>query len=94
MKLLYKPLGIIAGVIAARLGRSVFRSAWAKIDGAPPPKPLAGDASLGKTVGARALEGAVVAASAAAVDGVFARMFHHLVGAWPDKPAEVPEEED
>jgi hypothetical protein len=93
MRVLYKPLAIIAGLIAARLGRSVFKSMWAKIDGAPPPTPLAGDAGLGKTVGARALEGAVMAGSAAAVNGVFARVFHYLLGSWPKK-SEPPEDED
>ena len=32
MKLLYKPFGIIAGLIAARLGHSVFKQIWSQID--------------------------------------------------------------
>ena len=34
-----------------------------------------------------------MAAVAAAVHRIFARSFHHLVGAWPEKPPE-PETED
>jgi hypothetical protein len=94
MKLLYKPFGIIAGLIAARLGRTVFKSLWAKIDDEPAPVPEAGNASLGKTVGARALEGAVMAATAAAVDGALARLFHHLLGGWPKKPPKAEDEDD
>jgi uncharacterized protein DUF4235 len=92
MKLLYKPFAIIAGVIAARVGRSIFKNLWSKIDDEPPPVPAAGNAGLGKTVGAQALEGAVMAATAAAVDGALARVFHYLLGGWPKKPPKEPDE--
>ncbi len=93
MKILYKPFALIAGLIAARIGRSVFQSLWAKVDDAPPPAPGTGEASTAKVVGARALQGAVMAAVAATVDRTFARAFHHLVGAWPEKPPK-PKNED
>lgn len=85
MKLLYKPFAIIAGLIASRLSRSVFRSLWSSIDEQPPPAPGSGQGSLGKVVGAQALQGAVMAGVSAAVDRAFATSFHHLVGAWPEK---------
>ena len=88
MKLLYKPFALIAGLIASRLGRSVFHSLWGRIDNAPPPAVGAGEASTAKVVGARALEGAVMAGTAAAVNRTSARVFHHLLGKWPEKPAE------
>lgn len=94
MKLLYMPFRIIGGIISARLGRSVFKQLWAKLDDEPPPLPAAGNASLGKTVGARALEGAVMAATAAAVDGALARVFHHLLGGWPKKPPKAQDEDE
>lgn len=93
MKLLYKPFGIIAGLIAGRLGRSVFRSLWTRIDDEPPPKPGTGEGSLGKVVGAQALQAGVMAAVAAAVNRMFARSFHHLAGSWPEKPPEPEDEE-
>ncbi len=86
MKLLYKPFALIGGLIAARIGRSVFRTVWAQIDEEPPPAPGTGEAGVVKVVGSRALQGAVMAAVAAAVDRGLARSFHHLVGAWPEKP--------
>jgi hypothetical protein len=92
MKLLYKPFALIAGFIAARLGRSVFQSLWKRIDNQPPPAPGSGEASLPKVVGARALEAGVMAGVAAAVNRVFANAFHHLVGGWPETPP-PPEEE-
>ncbi len=93
MKLLYKPFAIIGGLIAARLGRSMFRTLWARIDQEPPPAPGTGEASIVKVVGSRALQGAVMGAIAAAVDRAFASSFHHLIGAWPEKRPR-PEEDD
>ena len=90
MKLLYKPFALLASLIAARIGRSVFRSLWARIDDAPPPAPGSGEASVAKVVGAQALQAGVMAGVAAAVDRAFASAFHHLVGAWPAKPAKEP----
>lgn len=85
MKLLYKPFALMAALIAGRIGRSLFRSLWAKIDKAPPPSPETGEASTVKVVAARALEAGVMAGVAAAVDRSFARVFRHLIGAWPDQ---------
>jgi hypothetical protein len=83
MKLLYKPFAIIAGLIAARLGKSVFKGLWAQIDDAQPPTAATEGASLPKVVGAQALQAATMAGVAAAVDRTFARAFHHLTGIWP-----------
>ncbi len=85
MKLLYKPFALVAKFVTGRLSRSLFKSLWGRIDDQPPPIPGAGDASTAKVVGAQALEGAVTAGTAAAVDRTFARAFHHLIGAWPEK---------
>ncbi len=95
MKLIYKPFGIIAGLIAGRLGRSVFQSLWMRIDNEPPPKPGTGEGSVGKVVGAQALQAGVMAGVAAAVNRVFANTFHYLVGAWPEKkPEPEPADQD
>jgi hypothetical protein len=91
LRFLYKPFAIIAAIIASKLGRSVFRSIWAKIDDQPPPRPGSGEGSTMKVVGAQALQAGVMAGTAAAVDRTFARFFHHLIGIWPKKP---PEDED
>lgn len=85
MKILYKPFGLIASVIAARLGRGIFKSLWAKVDSADPPDPTTPTASLGKVVGAAALEAATMAGVGAAADRAAARTFAYLTGVWPAK---------
>jgi hypothetical protein len=92
MSLLYKPFAIIASLIASRIGRSVFRSLWSRIDDQPPPDPGSGEGSLVKVVGAKTLEATVMAAAAATVSRLFAGLFHHLFGVWPKKPAEAEED--
>jgi hypothetical protein len=93
MRLLYKPFAIIAGLISARIGRSVFRSIWSAVDDQEPPKSDTPDAGLAKVVGAQALQAAVMASVAAVVDRGFASSFHHLIGVWPGKPAK-PQDDD
>jgi Protein of unknown function (DUF4235) len=88
MKLLYKPFSLLAGVIAARIGKSLFRTLWSRVDRAEPPEPTAPEAGMPKVVGAAALEAATMAGVAAAADRVAATAFHHLTGIWPGKPAQ------
>lgn len=83
LRLFYKPFGLIAGLISARIGRKLFQSVWSKIDERPPPPPTSGGASLGKVVGAAALEAATMASARAAVDRASAKTFHYLIGVWP-----------
>jgi hypothetical protein len=90
MRLFYKPLAIIAGFIASRLGKSVFASVWSSIDDRPPPVPTTGEASAAKVIGAQALQAAVMAGTRAGVDRAFARSFYYLIGVWPGKSPKPP----
>ena len=83
MKILYKPFGIIAGLIGARIATAVFKSLWSRIDAEEPPKPTTEEASLPKVVGAAVLKASTAAGIGAAVDRAGARAFHHLTGIWP-----------
>jgi hypothetical protein len=88
MKILYKPFGIIASLIGAKIANSVFKALWSRIDHEDPPSPTTAEASFPKVVGAAALEAATVAAISAAVDRASARTFHHLTGIWPGEHRE------
>jgi hypothetical protein len=88
MKILYKPFGIIAGLISARIATAIFKALWARIDEQDPPKPTTANASFPKVVGAAALEAATMASVGAAVDRAGARAFEHLTGIWPGERQE------
>jgi hypothetical protein len=83
MKILYKPFGIIASLIGARIATAIFKALWARIDEEEPPKPTTEEASFPKVVAAAALEAATMASIGAVVDRAGARAFHHLTGIWP-----------
>jgi hypothetical protein len=84
MKIFYKPFALIAGLIGARVARSIFKALWSRIDHEEqPPKPTTEEASFPKVVGAAALEAATMAAVGAVFDRASARTFHHLFGIWP-----------
>ena len=83
MKILYKPFGIIASLIGAKIANSVFKALWSRIDHEEPPSPTTAEASFPKVVGAAMLEAATMAGIGAAVDRAGARTFHHLTGIWP-----------
>jgi Protein of unknown function (DUF4235) len=92
MKLLYKPFSIIAGLIAARIGKALFNGIWSRVDQRDPPKPTAPEASFSKVIGAAALEAATMASVNAAADRAAAEAFHHLTGVWPGKAAKEKKE--
>lgn len=83
MKLLYKPFGILASAISARIAAAIFKTLWARIDHEDPPKPTTEVATLPKVVSAAVLEAATSAGVGAVVDRAGARAFFHLTGIWP-----------
>jgi Protein of unknown function (DUF4235) len=84
MKIFYKPFGIIASLIGARIAKAIFSAVWTRIDKEePPPKATTEEASFPKVVGAAALEAATMAGIGAAIDRAGARAFHYLTGIWP-----------
>jgi hypothetical protein len=83
MKILYKPFGIIASLVGARIANKIFRTLWIRIDDKAPPSATTAEASFQKVVGAAALEAATTAAIGAAVDRASARTFQYLTGIWP-----------
>ena len=91
MKLLYKPFGIVIGLIAGFLARQVFSQIWGYIATREPPKPTDEEPTWGKVLGAAAVQGATFAVTKAAVNRSGAKGFHWLTGIWPG--AKRPEKE-
>ncbi len=83
MKLLYKPFGIVIGVIAGILARQVFNQVWGHLDSREPPKATTQETTWGKLLGAAAVQGATFAVTKAIVNRSGAKGFHRLTGTWP-----------
>ncbi len=83
MKLLYKPMSLIVGLVAARAGKAAFQSLWSLIDDRDPPKPTAAGATLQHVVLASVLEAGTMAAAGAVGERAAAHTFNYLFGVWP-----------
>jgi hypothetical protein len=90
MKILYKPFGLVVGIIAGLLARQVFNEIWGHIDDREPPKPTHEETTWPQVLGAAAVQGATFAVTKAAVNRSGAKGFQWLTGVWPgDKRPEV-----
>ncbi len=83
MKLIYKPFGIVIGILAGLLSKKLFDFIWARFDDAEAPKATTQEAPMGKVIGAAALQGMVFKSTRAAIDRYGARGFEYLTGTWP-----------
>ena len=83
-KLAYRPIGLVSGLIAGSLSGIVFKQIWkvvAKEEEAP--SALQSEYRMREVVLAAAIQGAIFAATKAAVDRAGATGFKQLTGAWP-----------
>jgi hypothetical protein len=91
LKLLYKPFGIVSGIVAGVLGRKLFERLWAVADKEEPPRPE-NRVPWPKLLGALALEGAVFRLTKGAVDNASRRWFATLTGKWPGEERPKPKD--
>lgn len=83
-KLLYKPIGIVVGVLGGIVAGRVFKRVWAMVAGEEdPPSATDRNKSWREIVPAAALEGAIFGAVKAAIDRGGATAFHRATGSWP-----------
>ena len=89
MKLLYKPFGIVAGLVASRAAGAIFRRLWVAV-AKQTETPLAMEQYRRGTevVAAAVLKGAVFAGVKAFVDRAFANEYFRRTGVWPGKATE------
>lgn len=83
MKLVYKPFGIVLGILAGLLSKKLFEAVWGIFDDQEPPKPTTQEADWTKVLAAAAVQGVTFKVTRAAVDRAGAKGFDHLFGVWP-----------
>lgn len=89
MKLLFAPIGIIAGLLAGMVAQKGFDRLWAVFDEEEPPEPDQRGASYSKLIAALVVEGAVFRLTKGVVDHGVRAGFARMTGTWPgEKPAE------
>jgi len=92
MGLIYKPFGIIIGLMAGQLGKKVFDFVWKKIDDGDPPKATTEEVQWPKLLFAAALQGLIFKTVRVIVDRNAAQGFANLTGLWPGEKHPDPDE--
>jgi hypothetical protein len=83
MKLIFAPIGIVAGLLAGAVAQKGFERIWALVDEEDPPAPDRRDASYPKLIAALAVEGAVFRVTKGVVDHAVRGGFARTTGRWP-----------
>ena len=83
-KLVYRTFGLGAGILAGVIYGLVFKQLWKRVSGEEDaPDALQSEYSMHEVVLAAAIQGAIFAATKAAIDRAGARGFTKLTGSWP-----------
>jgi len=84
LKLLYKPLGMLFGVLGGLLANAIFHRVWRRIGGTDEaPKATSPNNQWQDVLLGAAIQGVVFAVVKAAVDRAGATGFQRLTGTWP-----------
>lgn len=83
MRLIYKPFGLLVGMLGGLVARRLFTALWGAIDDEEPPEATTERASWPRVVGAAAIQGATFGATRAAIDRAGAKGFARVFGVWP-----------
>jgi len=92
VSLIYKPFGLLLGILAGLLGRRLFDYAWEKIDDEDPPKGTTEQAGWPKVLAAAALQGVIFKTVRVVVDRYGAIGWSYLTGVWPGEKRPDPDD--
>lgn len=90
MRLIYKPIGIVLGIVAGLLGKRLFDFVWEKVDDQEPPKATTQQTTVAKLVAASAIQGVIFRVTRVLVDRAGAQGWFRLTGAWPGEKRPDP----
>ena len=92
MGLIYKPIGIILGIMGGIAGRQAFNFVWTKISEEEPPEATTKNASLRSILAAIAVQGMIFAVVRGMINRGGAKAWYYLTGAWPGEKHPEPDE--
>jgi chorismate-pyruvate lyase len=83
-QLAYRPIGLLGGILAGVISGTIFKQVWKRLsDTDDAPDALQSEYGLREVVLAAAIQGAIFAATKAAIDRLGAQGFTKLTGTWP-----------
>ncbi|CAB4873674.1 unannotated protein [freshwater metagenome] len=90
-KILYKPIGIIAGgIVARRVSDRLFTSAYQRRFGTEAPKALTEETTLSHAALTAAAKATIFAVTAVTLDRAAATGFRYITGFWPGEKRAKP----
>ena len=92
MGAIYKPFGILLGILAGLVGKRIFNFVWTKIDDEEPPGALTEQTTWGKLIAAAALEGLIFRVVRYVIERNGAMGFRYLTGIWPGEKRPDPDD--
>jgi hypothetical protein len=90
VKLLFAPIGILAGILAGFISKNLFDFVWSRISDEEAPEPEHRDVSWPELTAALALEGAIFRVSRGLVERGSLIGFYRLTGSWPGEEEPEP----
>jgi Protein of unknown function (DUF4235) len=87
VKLIFAPIGIVAGLLAGFAAQKGFDRLWGLFDDEEPPEPDQRDISYPKLLAALIVEGAVFRVTKGMVDHAVRGGFARTTGRWPGEEA-------
>jgi len=91
MAVLYKPIGIVLGILAGLLGKRIFNFVWEKVDDEEPPKPTTEETSWPRLITVAAVQGVIFRVTKFAVDRYGAIGWRYITGTWPGEKRPEPD---
>jgi hypothetical protein len=92
MGLIYKPIGVVLGLLAALLGKRIFNFVWTKVDDEEPPEATTEQTTWQRVLAAAAVQGVIFRVTRGAVDRYGAMGWRHLTGVWPGEKRPDPDD--
>jgi len=81
--IIYKPIGLIFGILSGIIANKIFNFIWSKIDEEEPPDANTEEIVWPKLIAAVALQGVVWRVTRTLADRWIAKSFAYLTGIWP-----------
>jgi len=86
MKIIYRPFGLVVGVIGGRIAMELFRRTWEAVAGeGEAPSSTDRDRGWGEVLVAATMQGAVFGGTKALIDRAGAVAYERATGVWPGR---------